>query len=362
MSFVRTAADGSWSARVLPGSYSVRAVADDRPGSAAQAITVPSTGLLGVNLTLGGQSRIDATATDKDGHPIPAKIVLEPVSTLRPTLPAAMGEMWDKQPIVVFSADGKASVPVYPGTWHVTYSRGFEYDRPTEDVIAPPGGNKASSATLHRVIDTTGWISGDFHVHAQYSPDGDDLLPLKVRAFAGEGVEVPVSTEHEFIGDFGPAARALGLAPFMHTIPGTEMTTTAVGHFNIFPLQPMAGALNLGGFNWYNRTIPAVIAEARTRLTPDGQAPIVQMNHPRSPQMGYLDTVNFNPDAFQAQPQDPTLLQHWTPDWDAMEVWNGEPLRVFEGCPNHETWCVAPSHPQAFDWFSFLAHGRRVTG
>src|SRR5207302_2367208 len=193
VSFVRTAADGSWSARVLPGSYSVRAVADDRPGSAAQAITVPSTGLLGVNLTLGGQSVINATATDKDGHPIPAKIVLEPVSTLRPTLPATMGEMWDRQPIVVFSADGKATVPVYPGTWRVTFSRGFEYDRPAYDVAA----GTSVSATLRRVIDTSGWISGDFHVHAQYSPDGDDLLPLKVRAFAGEGVEVPVSTEHE---------------------------------------------------------------------------------------------------------------------------------------------------------------------
>jgi hypothetical protein len=351
VTFARTAADGSWSARVLPGTYLARAVADDRPGSAPQNVTVPSTGLLGVDLKLGAQSSITAKATDADGHPIPAKIVLEPLSMPRPSLPAAMGEKWDKQPIVVFSADGTATVPVYPGTWHVTFSRGFEYDRPTFDVSA----GATVTATLRRVIDTTGWISGDFHVHAQYSPDGDDLLPLKVRAFAAEGVEVPVSTEHEFIGDFGPAVAAQGLTPFMHSIAGTELTTTATGHFNIFPLTPIATALNAGGFNWYNKTIPDVMAEARLRLTPDGKPPIIQMNHPRTAGMAYLDAIHFDPNDFVAAVDAPDFMTNW----DAMEVWNGVDPIFFEGCGG----CARqPSHPTAFDWFSFLDRAKQVTG
>jgi len=315
-------------------------------------VAVPSTGLLGVDLQLGAQSKIDAVATDADGKPIPAKIVLEPLSTPRPALSAAMGEMWDRQPIVVFSPDGKASVPVYPGTWHVTFSRGFEYDRPTVDVQA--GGT--ATATLRRVIDTTGWISGDFHVHAQYSPDGDDLLPLKVRAFAAEGVEVPVSTEHEFIGDFGPAVAAQGLTPFMHTIAGTELTTTATGHFNVFPLTPIATALNAGGFNWYNKTIPDVMAEARLRLAPDGKPPILQMNHPRTAGMAYLDAIHFDPNNFAALADAADFMKD---GWDAMEVWNGVAPALFEGCGG----CTAqPSHPTGFDWFSFLDRAKFVTG
>lgn len=349
LSFARTAADGTWSARLKPGTYSVRAVADDRTGSPVQTIAVPSTGLLGVNLQVGAQSKIDAKATDADGHPIPAKIVLEPVSTPRPNLPASMGEMWDRQPIVVFSPDGNASVPVAPGTWHVTFSRGFEYDRPAFDVTS----GSSVTAVLHRVIDTAGWISADFHVHAQYSPDGDDLLGLKVRAFAAEGVEVPVSTEHEFIGDFGPAAAAQGLTPFMHTIAGTELTTTATGHFNIFPLTPVAGAPNAGGFDWYDKTIPDVIAQARLRLTPDGQPPIVQMNHPRTAGMAYLDSVNFDPNRFVGD------AAEFMSNWDAMEVWNGVAPVLFEGCGG----CASqPSHPTGFDWFAFLDRGKRVTG
>src|SRR5438067_9772025 len=207
--------------------------------------------------------------------------------------------MRDKQPIVVFSPDGRASAPVFPGQWHVTFSRGFEYDRPVQDVTAPAGGTFAvPSQPLQRVVNTTGWVSGDFHVHAQLSPDADDLLELKVRAFAGEGVEIPVSTEHEFIGDFGPTAKALSLAPFMHTIAGTELTTTSTGHFNVFPLTPQPGSLNAGGFIWYNKTIPVAIAEARLRLTADGIAPLVQMNHPRTAGMAYLDAVHFEPDTF----------------------------------------------------------------
>ena len=358
IAFARTAADGTWTSPVKTGSYAVRAVADDRPGSAVQTISVPATGLAGVTLALGAQSRVDITTTDVDGHPIPAKLVLEPTSVTRPNLPTVLGEMWDRQPLVVFSADGTASVPVFPGGWHVTFSRGFEYDRPTVDVTAPAGGSATAAATLHHVVDTTGWVSGDFHVHAQYSPDGDDLLPLKVKAFAAEGVEVPVSTEHEFIGDFGPAATALGMGPFMHTIAGTELTTTGTGHFNIFPLLPDPTKLNHGAFNWYNRTIPNVMDEARLRLTADGDPPIIQMNHPRTTGMDYLGAVGFVASLFSV-----TKATEFTTKWDSMEVWNGGPIQFFEGCPDaSDTGCVKPSTPSAYDWFAFLNHGFKITG
>jgi hypothetical protein len=366
VSFARTGADGTWTSPVMPGNYAVRALADDRLGNPPQSITVPATGLLGVSLALGPTSRIDAVATDSSNHPIPAKLVFEPVNPQRPSLPRALGEMDPWGPIVVFSPDGTAHMPVFPGSWHVTFSRGFEYDRPTADVGAPAGGNISAAGTLNRVVNTTGWVSGDFHIHAQGSPDADDLLDMKVRAFAGEGVEVPVSTEHEFIGDFGPTASALGLGPFMHTIAGTELTTTSTGHFNVFPLVPVPGALNAGGFLWYNKTIPQVMAEAKARLTPDGKAPILQMNHPRTAGMAYLDAVHFDPNSFSPLVD----AQDWPAPtvWDAMEIWNGLPIYTFEGCPvttdSFYATCLAdvPSHPTGPDWFSFLDRGIRVAG
>ncbi len=334
IAFARTGADGSWTSPVRAGSYALRAVADDRLAGPLTPVTVPTAGV-----------------------GLPAKIVLEPMQPLRAQLPAPLGEAAPTDPVVVFSADGHAQVPVFPGSWQVTFSRGFEYDLTRATVSAPAGGSVTARAKLLRVVDTTGWMSGDFHVHAQFSPDGEDLLAEKVRAFAAEGVELPVSTEHEFIGDFGPTVRALGLQGFMHAVAGTEMTTTASGHFNIFPLTPRPDLLNHGGLNWYNRAIPDVLKEARGRLTADGLTPIVQMNHPRSVGMAYLDAVHFDPNSFtaQASPAD------WSESWDAMEVWNGVDLARFEGCPTQAPTCVAPYHPTAFDWFAFLDRRKPIT-
>jgi len=313
-----------------------------------------------VKLSLAAAARIDVTAAGDLGA-LPVKVVAEPVASGRPNLPAPLGEKYSFEPLVAFTATGHVTLPVFPGQWKVTVSRGFEYDVAVSTVVAPAGPDNFATvnAKLARVVDTTGWVSGDFHVHAQNSIDGDDLLAEKVRAFAAEGVEVPVATEHEYISDFSPTVAALGLGAFMHAIGGTELTTTAFGHFNVFPLLANPAAVNAGAFAWYGRTIPEVIAEARTRRTAAG-APIVQMNHPRTLLMAYLDAVHFEPASFTVQAN----AEHFMTGWDAMEVWNGAPLDHFEGCPTEDAACllVVPTHPVAADWFGFLNKGLRVTG
>ena len=354
-SFLRTAADGSFAGTLPAAGYAVRAVASDRATGAQQSLVLGNLGLTGVRLTLGAASRIDVNAAG-----LPVKVVAEPVATGRPKLPAALGEPWDFQPVIAFPETGHASLAVFPGQWRVTVSRGFEYDLARGVVTAPAGGAVPFAAALTRVVDTTGWMSGDFHVHAQGSIDGNDLFTEKVRAFAAEGVEIPVSTEHEFIGDFGPAVAQLGLSNFLHSIAGTELTTTFIGHFNIFPLAPNLAAVNNGAFDWYGRPVPQVIAEARLR-TINGAAPIVQMNHPRTLGMAYLDALQFDPVSFTVQ-ANPT---HFMKEWDAMEVWNGAPLYRFEGCLGDAACAaIAPIglQPTAADWFGFLDRGLGVTG
>ncbi|MBS2022611.1 MAG: CehA/McbA family metallohydrolase, partial [Deltaproteobacteria bacterium] len=357
LAMARTDADGAFNAPLPPDNYTLYAIADDRTFTQALPVTLTQAGLTGLALTLGGRSTIEINVTE-GGQPIAAKIVAEPFpQNARPNFPPAFGEKWARQPVVDFTATGHLVMPVYPGQWKVTVSHGFEYDVSVQNVTTTAGQNTAVTSTLTHVVDTTGWMSADFHIHAQGSPDADDLRPDKVRAFAGEGLEIPVSTEHEFIGDFGPTVAALGLGAVMHPIAGTELTTTAIGHFNIFPLTQQPSQPNMGGFNWYNRNVPDVLAEARARLTPDGLHPIVQMNHPRTPAMAYLDAVQFEPSAFAAGAN----AAHFTTDFDSVEVWNGEPLPRFMGCPRtSETWCVKPAHPQIYDWFAFLVRGKRI--
>ena len=67
-------------------------------------------------------------------------------------------------------------------------------------------------------------------------------------------------------------------------------------------------------------------------------------------------TTQFEPTSFAAGAN----ATHFTTDFDAMEVWNGEPLPRFQGCPKGEPWCTSPAHPQLYDWFAWLVRGRRI--
>jgi hypothetical protein len=48
-----------------------------------------------------------------------------------------------------------------------------------------------------------------------------------MRAIAGEGVELPVSTEHNLRIDFETSAQAAGVRPYFTPIIGSEVTTSA---------------------------------------------------------------------------------------------------------------------------------------
>ena len=56
---------------------------------------------------------------------------------------------------------------------------------------------------------------------------------------AGEGIELPISTEHDQHIDYAPEARRIGAAEFFTPVIGCEVTTSE-GHFNSFPI--VAGA------------------------------------------------------------------------------------------------------------------------
>jgi hypothetical protein len=54
----------------------------------------------------------------------------------------------------------------------VIVSFGPEHDAVFTSIEVPPGRDVGLRATLKRSVDTTGWISSDFHSHS--SPSGDN--------------------------------------------------------------------------------------------------------------------------------------------------------------------------------------------
>jgi hypothetical protein len=243
----------------------------------------------------------------------------------------------------IHTETGEASRPLPPGTYRVLVDHGFEHTAFDQVVTIEEGKARALVITLTRVVDTTGWLAADLHLHALPSSDAPQPLEDRVRALAAAGVEVGVATDHNEVTDYAPAIAALGLGDHVRGVVGDEITTDAVafGHFNVFPLE--AGSAPLA---WEGTSPRRLFAEARERAPLFAEG-LVQVNHPRMADIGYFDLARFDRDdvpGFAARAPEASLA------FDALEVYNGD-----------DYVSLARVEHVLRDWYALLDAGRFVT-
>jgi hypothetical protein len=151
-------------------------------------------------------------------------------------------------------ADGVGALELPPGDYIVYASRGLEYTIDSQSIRVRSGRTTKVSLSLERVVDTTGYVSMDFHVHSGKSFDSSLPLVDRVASFLAEGVEVMVSTDHDFISDFSPMISSLNAEDEINSIIGNELTggipvptddtqggvtffPEGIGHWNAWPLS-----------------------------------------------------------------------------------------------------------------------------
>jgi hypothetical protein len=340
----RTDTDGVALLELAPGPGRVhvfadagRAVATDFVAAAGQGETI--------TLALPPDGKLRFEVQDETGRPVPARVDVRRTDGGGPAAPAAMfGEPAFPHGLSqrIFSSSGEGTVALPPGSYEVVATHGFEWTVARADADVPAGGSEAVTLGIERVVDTTGYVSGDFHLHAQRSPDSSDSDELKVAALAAEGVEVGVASEHEHVGDYSAAVQALGLEEWVLAIAGEEVTTFEYGHFNVFPMVPDPTARNRGAFSWFGRR-PGELFEAIREGAPADH--VIQVNHPRSTAIfGYMDAAGFLPDVGIFRNADNASL-----NFDAMEVgtnrWFGDLLET----------------PALADWNALIGRGARIT-
>ena len=94
--------------------------------------------------------------------------------------------------------------------------------------------NPALEFRLEKVVDTRGLVAVDSHMHTQNS-DGRMLIPERLRSVVGEGLDVAVATDHNYITDYQPDLERLGLENDLAAITGEEVTArTGSIHYNTF--------------------------------------------------------------------------------------------------------------------------------
>ncbi len=296
-----------------------------------------------------GAIHVVATAA-AGGEPLPVRVQVIPEGDL-PEVPASFGE----QPIVPgrlhveFPIDGDVTVPAPPGSHVVYVSRGFEWELASASVDVTAGATTEVPIALDHVVQTPDVLCGDFHIHTHRSFDTADPVLFKIRSVVGDGLEIPVRSDHEWIGDFEPTIAALGVERWAFGISSLELTTFDWGHFGIFPLAADTSLPNDGAFVWTNGRLPQdVFDEAHGRTGPDG-APAVMVNHARSfgglmGEGAYFSRVDYDPaTGMVGRPE------LWSESFDLIEVFNDSDFdeNFAEGQVGH-------------DWFSFLSTGRRI--
>ncbi len=308
---LRSRFDGEGVARVAlpPGSYLVRsgfgahfapdAAAVDHPGAEVTVDPAPA-----------------ATLT------VAASVEGDPAAPVRVTVERG-GEELER-----FVAMGETSRRLPPGELRVTVSHGLEHDVSIADLTLAAGESARLEPDLARVLDTSGWVSVDLHLHSDLSTDSVHAVEDAVRMLAAEGVDAAAATDHDFVTDYPAVAARAGVGDRLLVVPGVEVSTTVFGHINGYPLVPDPDRAGAGAPVWFDRS-PAEIFEALRALGDDALGgALVQINHPRLGDASFFGSVGLDRETGRATADPSTLGLPGETDLDdfgfeVLEVWNG---------------------------------------
>jgi hypothetical protein len=332
----RAGDDGTYRVAVPPGSYQVRAESPERARSIDSSVQIAAGAEVAADVAAGERGAVTVRVTDGDGAALPARVML---------IAADGGE----RRIDYTGASGALELAAPPGTYALVVSRGMEYDAFTMDPLEIAAGEQvAVDATLTRVVDTAGWISMDTHLHSEMSNDSTFPLDLRLLAVAAEGVEVAVSSDHDFITDYQPVIDELGLEAWVAARTGDEVSSLIWGHLNGWPLVPDPDRAGMGTVAWQGRSP----GETFDLIRGGDPARLVQVNHPRHGSNGLFNKIQFDRETLSAD-ADPALLglppgtELYDADFDALEVANDFAGDEFEDSLLDWLALVAAGHPAA---------------
>jgi hypothetical protein len=287
---------------------------DDRP--VAQAI---------------GEATVDVSVTEGPYalQRLPCRITIVNADGALMTVGAASGKGVAVRPGVIYTADGHARFGLPAGEYTIYAGRGFAYGLDSTRIRVRPGDVVRKRLAIRREVAAPGYVSCDTHVHTlTYSGHGDATVNEQVVAIAGEGLELPIATEHNRQIDYHSAAVAQGVRKYFTPVVGNEVTTQ-VGHFNVFPLRPDGPVPDFKLKDW-----PSLFASIDRA---GGQ--VVILNHPRDRHLGFRP---LGPERHVALSGE--RLDGWVLRAHGVEVINSGALQSDSLQPFH-------------DWFGLLNRG-----
>ncbi len=291
--------------------------------------------------------------TDEKGGPIPCKVAFKGVDgTNSPNWgpPAAAGAVVN----LVYTPDGRFTVPINPGSYEATISYGPEYDVVRVPLKVGKAERVPLKATLWRAFATPGWVSADFHSHA--SPSGDNTSDQRGRVLnlLCENIEFAPCTEHNRIDSYIPHLKALGVLNLLGTCTGIELTgqPLPLNHQNAFPLVMKPRTQDNGA----PLTDKDPVQQIRRLYEWDGGSEkLVQQNHPDIGWLFFDKDGDGKPDGGYAE------------GFRFMHVMEVHPIHDVLGMEPTQTGVDSKgkkvvSNHTVFNWLQLLNQGYRIPG
>jgi hypothetical protein len=292
--------------------------------------------------------KVAAKITDEQGEPIACKVEFTPRGDVpRPNWGPETAEFATGN--LRYAARGEFEQPLFPGVYDVIISHGPEYDAIFTELEIKPGETVRLTGQLVRSVDTSGWVSSDFHSHSTPSGDNTSSQLGRVLNLVCEHIEFAPCTEHNRIDTYVPHMQRLKIEDAMATCSGMELTGSPLplNHQNAFPLH----------HHHHHQDGGAPITDGdpetqieRIALWDNRSDKLVQQNHPDIGWLFYDKNGDGQPD--EGHPRGVGLIDviEIHPIDRALDLQPYEKREDYEG--NH----------RIFNWLQLLNQGYRIPG
>ncbi|MBD3675807.1 MAG: PHP domain-containing protein [Planctomycetaceae bacterium] len=242
-----------------------------------------------------------------EGQPVPCRLSVLNQDKALQTTSLSSSDHYAVRAGVIYSATGHIDLGLPPGKYTVIAGRGPEYEIARREIDLTQHNSVAVELPIRRVVDTSGWVACDTHVHTlTHSGHGDSTEDERIITIAGEGIELPIVTEHNKQINYSRRQAELGLNDQYTLVTGNEVTTKW-GHFNIWPVQAGGPVPGFRGNEWKK------IFEDIQSAAPE----IVILNHAEDIHSGYTPFGRENRHRLTGR-----QLADWQLQANAMEIVN----------------------------------------
>jgi hypothetical protein len=261
---------------------------------------------LKLDVSDGGELHV--RAFDGDGHaPLTVRLIVHGIDG---TVDPSFGPDYRASGAgpIIDALRGEVTTPLPAGRYRVAVTKGIEWSIDARVVEIAPGKQANVDLELRHMVPTPGEIACDLHVHARPSFDAPVVPEDRVLSLVAAGIDFAVPTEHNLVGNYGPAIKVLGVEPELAFVSGVEVTTymPKFGHFGVFPY-----AIDKPPPPFKNTTTDKVFASVHT----DPRRALV-VHHPRlTREIGFFTASGWKPGG--------AIPAGMRRDFDAVEIFNG---------------------------------------